>query len=84
MMTREQAKEFTLKSTKDLMAKEGKTLDDICIISPKMGKNSWTYREYIEAIEQDKCLEDSDNNPIDMTLDYEKYLNKIGKSLNDK
>lgn len=84
MITREQAKEFALKSTKDLMTKEGKTLDDMCLFSPKKGKNSWTYREYIEAIEQDKCLEDSDNNPIDMILNYEKYLNENGKSLNDK
>lgn len=84
MITREQAKEFALKSAKDLMKKEGKTLDDVCLLSPKKGKNNWTYREYIEAIEQDKCLEDSDNNPIDMTLNYEKYLNENGKSLNDK
>lgn len=84
MITREQAKELALKSTKDLMTKEGKTLDDVCLLSPKIEKNSWTYREYIEAIEQDKCLEDSDNNPIDMILNYEKYLNEKGKSLNDK
>jgi len=84
MITREQAKKIGLKDAKRLMEKDNKTLDDVCIMSPKIGKNSWTYREYIEALEQDKCLEDSNMNPIDTLLNYEKYLNKKGRSLLDR
>ena len=83
MITREQAKQITLLSTKDLMKKDNKTLDDICIMSPCMGKDSWTYREFFEAVENDKCLDESNINPIDTMLNYEKYLNEKGKSLLD-
>ena len=84
MITREQAKEIGLKEIKRLMEKDNKSLDDVCLMSPKIGKDSWTYREYIEALEQDKCLEDSNINPIDTLLNYEKYLNEKGKSLLDR
>ena len=84
MITREQAKEIGLKDVKRLMEKDNKTLDDVCVMSPKIGKDSWTYREYIEALEQDKCLEDSNMNPIDMLLNYEKHLNEKGRSLLDR
>ena len=83
MITREQAKQITLLSIKDLMKKDNKTLDDICLMSPKIGRDSWTYREYIEATENDKCLEDSNMNPIDTMLNFEKHLNERGKSLLD-
>lgn len=40
MITREQAKEIGLKNVKRLMEKDNKTLDDVCIMSPKIGKDS--------------------------------------------
>ena len=84
MITREQAKQIVLISTKDDMKKNNKTLDDICMMSPKIGRDSWTYREYIEATENDTDLDDCEgSNPIDMMLNYEKYLNEKGKSLLD-
>lgn len=73
-MTREQAKEVALKSTKNDMERLGKTLDDVCIISPRIGKDNWTFREVIDAIEKDTDLEGcEDSNPIDMFLSYEEY-----------
>ena len=66
------------------MKKQNKTLDDDCLMSPKTGKNHWTYRECLEALEEDRCLEDSDNNQVDTLLNYERYLNERGKSLLDK
>lgn len=73
-MTREQAKEVALKSTKNDMERLGKTLDDVCIMSPRIGKDNWTFREVIDAIEKDANLEDcEDSNPIDSILRYDKY-----------
>lgn len=77
-MTREQAKEFALSEINKFIQKEG--LDGIVKLAPKLGKNFWTAREYLEAIEQDECMEEN-SNPIDDVLNLEKYLNERGKSL---
>ena len=78
-MTREEAKKVALKSTRNEMEKYGKTLDDVCIMSPKAGKDNWTFREVIGAIENDTDLEDcKDSNPIDSIIRYENYRIKRG------
>lgn len=55
------------------MKRENKSLDDVALLSPKKGKDSWTFRECIEAINHDKSLEDSDFNMIDSYLRYLDY-----------
>ena len=82
-MTREEAKKIGLEWTKKEMLDSNKTLDDICLMSPKVGRDSWTYREFIEALENDKCLEDSNMNPIDLVLKYENHK-KSSKQANHK
>ena len=88
MITRKQAQDFCLKSIEDEMKRENKTLDDICMMSPRRGKCSWTFREYKEATMEDKPLAGLENEttetPIDDILHYEEYLNKRGKSLMQK
>ena len=58
------------------MHKNNKRWGDIAVLSPKKGKNSWTYREVYMSIQQDKCLEDSDNNMIDSMIRYYKWKEK--------
>lgn len=55
------------------MHKNNKQWDDVAVLSPKKGKDSWTYREVYMSIQQDKCLEDSDNNMIDSMIRYYKW-----------
>ena len=73
-MTREEAKEFALKEIEKCISKEGENA--IFAMSPKTGKCSWTYKEAKESILKDECLESTNNNLIDMVLDYENYKNK--------
>ena len=78
MATREEIKETLLQILKDTADKMG--MDSVYMACPRPGKNSWTVREYIEAVEQDKCLEEGAN-PIDDVINLEKYLNENGRSL---
>lgn len=79
MIAREEAKLILIDSVLEGMKREGKTLSDVCLISPKKGKDAWTYGEYIKAIKEDKCLEDSDENPIDSYLHYVEYKERLRK-----
>ena len=73
-MTREEAKEIALKEIEKGISKEGENA--IFVMSPKTGKCSWTYKEAKESILKDECLESTNNNLIDMVLNYENYKNK--------
>lgn len=77
-MTREEAKRIALDEIEKFEREIG--LDGEFMKAPKTGKCVWTVREYKEAIEQDKCLEGTDDNPIDDILLLEKWLNERGKS----
>lgn len=70
-MTREEAKEIALRMVNECIEKYGE--DAIYIMAPKPGKNSWTYKEAKESILEDKCMEDSNTNIIDMIIEYEEY-----------
>ena len=71
-MTREQAKQILLKDVEKNIKKFGE--DTVAVMSPMPGKNSWTWKEYKEAVINDTDLEGcKDSNPIDMLLDYEEY-----------
>ncbi|MBP5712857.1 MAG: hypothetical protein J6W77_07740 [Prevotella sp.] len=80
-MTREEAKKITLKWLEQSRLKHNHTMDDICLRSPCVGKCTWTYAEYKEAIENDKplCgLEETKKTPIDLTLRYVEFCKKHG------
>lgn len=76
-MTREEAKEIALKEIEKGINKKGENA--IFVMSPKTGKCSWTYKEAKESILKDECLEGTNNNLIDMVLDYENYKNKYSQ-----
>ena len=73
MKTRKEIQHELLDSILNDICKNNKKWDDIAVLSPKKGKNSWTYREVFISIQQDKCLEDSNNNIIDSTIRYYKW-----------
>ena len=70
-MTREEAKEFALKEIEKGIRQKGENA--MFMMSPKTGKCSWTYKEAKESVLRDECLEDTNDNLIDMVLDYENY-----------
>ena len=72
MKARKEIQHELLDSILTNMHKNNKQWDDITVLSPKKGKNSWTYREVYMSIQQDKCLKDSDNNMIDSMIHYYK------------
>lgn len=82
-MTREQAKQILLKDVEKNIKKFGEDAD--AILMTRIGKNSWTWKEYKEAVINDTDLEGcKDSNPIDMLLDYEEYRLERGlKSMVD-
>ena len=73
-MDRKTAKNILLKQVNKDIEIFGE--DAITLASPMKGKNSWTYKEYKQAIVEDKCLENTNLNPIDTLLEYDKYLIK--------
>lgn len=82
-MDRETAKKLLIKSVDKEIKKYGENA--IAIASPKKGKNSWTWKEYKEAIVNDTSLKEIDYNPIDSILRLDKYLIETrGYGLNTK
>lgn len=83
-MTREEAKQILLKSVEKEIKKHGE--DATAVMSPMPGKNSWTWKEYKEAVVNDTDLEGCKNsNPIDSLLRYEEYRLERGlESMVDK
>ena len=71
-MTREEAKKIVLDEVLKDIEKRGE--DAIFCQAPQPGKNSWTLKEVLDAINEDKELENSGLNPIDAMLDLDKYL----------
>ena len=71
-MTREEAKQILLEEIEEYIKKEGE--DGIALQCPKLGKNSWTWKEYKEAVINDTDLEGcEDSNPIDTLIDLENW-----------
>jgi hypothetical protein len=75
-MTREEIKNQLLNEIDKSAEKHG-GLDVMFAKAPQVGKCSWTWREYREAVEQDKPMENMTENPIDV---YIRYLNYVKKS----
>ena len=75
-MTREEARKIALDNIKQGIEKDGENA--IFCAMPRPGKNSWTLKEALEAIENDKCLEGTEDNIIDMVLDLERYKEERG------
>ena len=70
-MIRKEAKEIALRLVNECIEKYGE--DAIYMMAPKPGKNSWTYKEAKESILEDRYMEDSNTNIIDMIIAYETY-----------
>ena len=71
-MTREEAKQILLEEIEEYIKKEGE--DGIALQCPKPSKNSWTWKEYKEAVVNDTDLEGcEDSNPIDTLIDLENW-----------
>lgn len=81
IMTREQAKQIALIELNEMIKKHD--IDEIYQICPKPGKNSWTFREELQAVILDEPLLSLDHNFIDDVLLREKHLQQRGKSLFD-
>lgn len=73
-MTRERAKEIALRLVNESIKREGE--DGIYMMCPKPGKNTWTYKEAKESILEDKSLEDTNTNIIDLVIEYDEYAKK--------
>lgn len=82
MLTREEARQMALIDIEKEISKYGE--DHVMCCCPMPGKNSWTAKEYKEAILKDKCLENTNSKPIDDYLKLEKWYNERGKSLKDE
>ena len=74
-MTREEVKKQLLNEIDKSAEKHG-GLDEIFCKAPQVGKNTWTWREYREAVEQDKPMENLNENPIDVYITYLNYVKK--------
>ena len=71
-MTREEAQEALLKIVEKEILEHGE--DDIAVMSPMLGKNSWIWKEYKEAVINDTNLNGtSDVNPINMYIEFDKW-----------
>lgn len=74
-MTREEVKKQLLNEIDKSAEKHG-GLDALFAKAPQVGKNSWTWREYREAVEQDRPMENLNENPIDVYIRYLGYVKK--------
>ena len=73
-MTREEAKKIALEEVMKEIEKSGE--DALFCAAPQPGKNSWTLKEALEAINEDKELENSGMNLIDSVIELDEYLKK--------
>lgn len=80
-MTREQAKQIALIEFNEMLKEHD--IDEVYQMCPMRGKNSWTYRENLQAIIFDEPLFNLGHNFIDDTLNLEKHYQEQGKSLLD-
>ena len=78
MIPRAKAQQELLDGLNDAI-KSGKKWEDVAVISPKKGKNSWTFREMYDAIAKDVKPEEYSTNPIDDLLHYYEWKEKQGK-----
>ena len=74
-MTRIEAQQYLLKEVEKEILEHGE--NGIALQCPKPGKNSWTWKEYKEAVVNDTDLEGcEDSNPIDAFLNLEEWKKK--------
>lgn len=76
-MTREEARQYALEQVNKEIEQHGE--DGIAMMSPCVGKCVWTWGEFKKAILNDECLENANDNPIDMILGLHKYLIEHGQ-----
>lgn len=88
-MTRKEAQEIGLKWIEDEMSRDAKELDDICLMSPRRGKDHWTYREFKKALLNDEPLDGMENEtkltPVDDIIRYYEYKKRrVDKQILEK
>lgn len=76
-MTREEARQYALEQVNKEIEQHGE--DGIAMMSPCVGKCVWTWGEFKTTILNDECLENANDNPIDMILSLHKYLVEHGQ-----
>lgn len=81
-MTRDEAKQIALDAINKEIELHGE--DYVYMMSPQIGKNSWTLREAKESILEDKKLENSGSNLIDGILNLDRYMKKQAKKKQTK
>lgn len=74
-MKRNKIKEMLVKHYIKEIAEKGE--DYVCVKATCIGKNSWTNKEFLDAIMEDKDLENY-GNPIDEVIDYLEYCKEHG------
>ena len=79
MIPRAKAQQELLDGLNDAI-KSGKKWEDVAVISPKKGKNSWTFREMYDAIAKDVKPEEYSTNPIDDKIIIAVYMGLQGIS----
>ncbi len=78
MITREQAKQIALGYVNKEIEMHGE--DCIIISAPTIGKNTWTAKEYKDAVINDTCLENTTENPIDSIINFYNWQKKKKRS----
>lgn len=71
-MTRQEAKDIALDEIMKDIEKNGENA--IFCQAPQAGKNSWTLKEALDSINEDKELENSGMNLIDAVIELDEYL----------
>lgn len=78
-MTRKEAQKEALNSIDERIAIEGENA--IALMAPQPGKNSWTWKEFREAVINDIPLDGTNTNLIDDVLAIEKWKKNV-KNMN--
>lgn len=77
MISREEAKRQCLEWVDKEILEKGE--DSIYCLAPSIGKNSWTLKEYRDAVINDVPMEGCIDNPIDDYLNYIKWKEEHGR-----
>lgn len=79
MKSRQEIQQELLIAIRNEMVRQRKNWDDVAVMSPRKGKNSWTYREVYNSIKNDECLPESEFNQIDSMIRYYEWKEKQKK-----
>ena len=81
-MTREEARKIAIRYLTDMLVSYGE--NSISHRCPKPGKNSWTWKEQLDAVINDVPLEGDVVNFIDDILAIDRYFKEHGMDWNEE